>query len=111
MFFCLVRDLRTATPVDQQFQEAYMKDVFVVSARRTPFGSYGGAFATISAPHLASQFIQFILAETGLPDVAIDEVMIGQVLQGGSGQAPARLAMRRLSMTGLQCCLWPGAVR
>jgi acetyl-CoA C-acetyltransferase len=71
-----------------------MSDVFVVSARRTPFGSFGGTLATMSAPQLASQVIQFILADAGLPASAIDEVIIGQVLQGGSGQAPARQAMR-----------------
>ncbi len=71
-----------------------MSDVFVVSARRTPFGSFGGSFATVPAPQLAAQVIQFILAETGLPVGAINEVIIGQVLQGGVGQAPARQAMR-----------------
>jgi len=71
-----------------------MSDVFIVAARRTPFGSFGGALATIPAPQLASQVIQFILADTGLPASAINEVIIGQVLQGGSGQAPARQAMR-----------------
>ena len=71
-----------------------MSDVFIVSARRTPFGSFGGALATIPAPQLAAQVIRFILAETGLPASAIDEVIIGQVLQGGCGQAPARQAMR-----------------
>ena len=71
-----------------------MSDVFVVSARRTPFGSFGGTLATVPAPQLAAQVIRFILAETGLPATAIDEVIIGQVLQGGSGQAPARQAMR-----------------
>ena len=71
-----------------------MPDVFIVSARRTPFGSFGGVLATVPAPQLAAQVIQFILADTGLPASAIDEVIIGQVLQGGSGQAPARQAMR-----------------
>jgi len=71
-----------------------MPDVFIVSARRTPFGSFGGALATVPAPQLAAQVIQFIMADTGLPASAIDEVIIGQVLQGGSGQAPARQAMR-----------------
>ena len=71
-----------------------MSDVFVVSARRTPFGSFGGVLATIPAPQLAAQVIQFILAETGLPAETINEVIIGQVLQGGVGQAPARQAMR-----------------
>ena len=71
-----------------------MSDIFVVSARRTPFGSFGGCLSTVPAPHMASQVIQFILSETGLPAEAINEVIIGQVLQGGSGQAPARQAMR-----------------
>ena len=71
-----------------------MSDVFVVSARRTPFGSFGGVLATMPAPQLAAQVIQFILAETGLPAETINEVIIGQVLQGGVGQAPARQAMR-----------------
>ncbi len=71
-----------------------MSDVFVISARRTPFGSFGGCLATVPAPQLASQVIQFILKETGLPAEAVNEVIIGQVLQGGSGQAPARQAMR-----------------
>jgi len=71
-----------------------MSDVFVVSARRTPFGSFGGTLATMPAPQLAAQVIQSILAETGLPVETINEVIIGQVLQGGVGQAPARQAMR-----------------
>jgi acetyl-CoA C-acetyltransferase len=71
-----------------------MSDVFIISARRTPFGSFGGALATVPATHLATQVIQFILRETAIPAAAIDEVIIGQVLQGGAGQAPARQAMR-----------------
>ncbi len=71
-----------------------MSDIFVVAARRTPFGSFGGSLSTVPAPQMASQVIQFILSETGLPAEEIDEVILGQVLQGGSGQAPARQAMR-----------------
>lgn len=71
-----------------------MSDIFVVSARRTPFGSFGGSLSTVPAPQMASQIIQFILSETGLPADVINEVILGQVLQGGSGQAPARQAMR-----------------
>ena len=71
-----------------------MSDVFIVSARRTPFGSFGGALSTVPAPQLAAQVAEFILNETKLPAHAIDEVIIGQVLQGGIGQAPARQAMR-----------------
>lgn len=71
-----------------------MSDVFIVSARRTPFGCFGGALATVSAPQLAAQVTEFILNETDLPAGSIDEFIVGQVLQAGCGQAPARQAMR-----------------
>ncbi|NOQ41045.1 MAG: acetyl-CoA C-acyltransferase [Desulfuromusa sp.] len=75
-----------------------MKDVFIVSALRTPFGSFGGSLADITAPELASQVISELLQRGSLPGEQIDEVIIGQVLQGGTAQAPARQAMR---MAGL----------
>lgn len=71
-----------------------MPDVFIVSARRTPFGSFGGTLATVPATQLASQVIESLLQNSSLAANAIDEVIIGQVLQGGAGQAPARQAMR-----------------
>ncbi len=71
-----------------------MSDVFVVSARRTPFGSFGGSLSTVPAPQLAAQVIEALLKQTALPAEKVNEVIIGQVLQGGSGQAPARQAMR-----------------
>ncbi|MFO7577640.1 MAG: thiolase family protein [Pelovirga sp.] len=75
-----------------------MNDVFILSAKRTPFGSFGGALADLSAVELAAQVIRNLLAETTLPGNLVDEVIIGQVLQGGAAQAPARQAMR---MAGL----------
>jgi len=71
-----------------------MADVFIVAARRTPFGSFGGTLSTVPAPRLAAQVMQALLAETALAPETIDEVIVGQVLQGGSAQAPARQAMR-----------------
>jgi acetyl-CoA C-acetyltransferase len=71
-----------------------MSDVFIVSARRTPFGSFGGCLATVPAPQLAAQVTRFLLDETQLPADVVGEYILGQVLQGGSGQAPARQAMR-----------------
>ncbi len=75
-----------------------MENVFIVSALRTPFGSLGGALADISAPDLASQLISELVQRSALPKELINEVIIGQVLQGGAAQAPARQAMR---MAGL----------
>lgn len=75
-----------------------MKDVFVVEALRTPFGSFGGQLAEVPAPTLAAQVITELLRRTGLPGSAIDEVILGQVLQSGCAQAPARQAMRQAGL-------------
>ncbi len=75
-----------------------MKDVFIVEALRTPFGSFGGQLAEVSAPTLAAQVITELLQRSGLPGTALDEVILGQVLQGGSAQAPARQAMRQAGL-------------
>lgn len=75
-----------------------MKEVFIVEALRTPFGSFGGQLAKVSAPTLAAQVMKEILQKNGLPGSAIDEVILGQVLQGGAAQAPARQAMRQAGL-------------
>ncbi len=71
-----------------------MSDVFVIEALRTPFGSFGGTLAEVPAPELAAQVIRELLLRFTLPGAELSEVIIGQVLQGGSAQAPARQAMR-----------------
>lgn len=71
-----------------------MQEIYIVDALRTPFGAFGGALAEIPAPQLAATVIRGLLAKYGLAKDAIDEVIIGQVLAGGCGQAPARQAMR-----------------
>ncbi|HEX9778729.1 MAG TPA: thiolase family protein [Geopsychrobacteraceae bacterium] len=75
-----------------------MKDVFVVDALRTPFGSFGGSLSEIAAPDLAAEVIGALLERHAVPGERIGEVILGQVLQGGSGQAPARQAMRRAGL-------------
>jgi len=71
-----------------------MQDVFVVSTQRTPLGSFGGSLAEVPAPRLAAGVMTALLQAQQLPPERIDEVILGQVLQGGSAQAPARQAMR-----------------
>jgi len=71
-----------------------MQDVYVVNALRTPQGSFGGTLADVPAPRLAAAVIGASLEQSGLPAEAVDEVIVGQVLSGGCGQAPARQAMR-----------------
>ncbi len=71
-----------------------MEDVFIVQSLRTPFGSFNGALAEVDAPRLAAGVIKSLIKQSNLDPAAVDEVILGQVLQGGSGQAPARQAMR-----------------
>src|SRR3954451_17367051 len=66
--------------------------VYVVSAARTPIGKFGGALSAVPAVDLGGVAIAAAV-ERGLPpDATIDEVLMGQVLQAGAGQAPARQA-------------------
>lgn len=71
-----------------------MSDVFVVEALRTPFGSFGGALSDLDAPKLAATVMGELLCRNGIAGADVDEVIVGQVLSGGCGQAPARQAMR-----------------
>jgi acetyl-CoA C-acetyltransferase len=66
--------------------------VFVVSAARTPIGSYLGALASVSAPRLGATAIAAALARAKLEPADVEEVFLGNVLSAGIGQAPARQA-------------------
>jgi len=68
------------------------KDIVIVSAKRTAIGSFQGNLSSISASELGSVVIKAILDETGIDPNIIDEVIMGNVLSAGQGQAPARQA-------------------
>lgn len=69
-----------------------MKDVVIVAATRTAVGKFGGSLASVSAPELGATVINALIKQTGISPNTIDEVILGQVLTGGSGQNPARQA-------------------
>lgn len=69
-----------------------MKEVVIVSAARTPIGSFMGALSTISAPKLGAIAIKGALNKIALDPSMVDEVLMGNVVQAGTGQAPARQA-------------------
>ena len=69
-----------------------MKKVYIVSAVRTPMGSFGGGLSTISATSLGAKAIQGAVERIGLNPNEVDEVLMGNVLQANCGQAPARQA-------------------
>ena len=68
------------------------KSVYVVSAVRTPMGSFLGAFSSVSATDLGATAIRGALESGGVAPEAVQEVFMGNVLQAGLGQAPARQA-------------------
>jgi acetyl-CoA C-acetyltransferase len=71
-------------------------NVYLVSAARTPIGKFGGALAGVPAVELGGIAIRAAVERAGLPEgTPIDEVLMGQVLQAGVGQAPARQAALR----------------
>ena len=69
-----------------------MKDVVIVSAVRTPIGSFMGALSTITAPELGAIAIKGALNKIKLDPSKVEEVLMGNVVQAGTGQAPARQA-------------------
>ncbi|EMP8909828.1 TPA: acetyl-CoA C-acetyltransferase [Staphylococcus aureus] len=69
-----------------------MTRVVLAAAYRTPIGVFGGEFKDVPAYDLGATLIEHIIKETGLNPSEIDEVIIGNVLQAGQGQNPARIA-------------------
>ncbi len=69
-----------------------MTDVVIVSAARTPVGSFNGALSALPAHELGKTAILAAIERAGIAAADVDEVIMGQVLQAGAGQGPARQA-------------------
>ena len=69
-----------------------MKEVVIVSAVRTPMGSFGGCLSSVSATKLGSAAIKGAIEKAGIDSRIVNEVFMGNVLQANLGQAPARQA-------------------
>ena len=75
-----------------------MEDVVIVSAARTPVGSFNGAFGTVSAHDLGTVAIRAAIERAGLSADQVDEAILGQVLGAAQGQNPTRQAARNAGM-------------
>src|SRR5579885_2368149 len=75
-----------------------MSQTVIVDGLRTPFGKLGGALSSLPAIDLAAPLIKALVERYGLPGEAIDEVIIGQVLQAGCGQIPSRQALLKAGL-------------
>lgn len=69
-----------------------MKEVYIISAVRTPMGSFGGSLSSVKATKLGSTAIKGAIEKAGIKTDIVDEVFMGNVLQANQGQAPARQA-------------------
>ena len=81
-----------------------MKEVYIISAVRTPIGSFGGSLSTVPAPKLGAAAIKGALDKAGVAADAVEEVFMGNVLQAGLGQAPARQAAMFAGITNEVPC-------
>jgi acetyl-CoA C-acetyltransferase len=71
---------------------AGMNEVYILSAARTPIGKFGGGLSTTPASQLGAVAIRAAVERSGIAPERVDEAIMGQVIQAGAGQAPARQA-------------------
>lgn len=71
-----------------------MKEVYIISAVRTPIGSFGGSLKSLSATQLGAIAIKGVLEKAGVSPAVVQDVLMGAVLQANLGQAPARQAAK-----------------
>ena len=76
-----------------------MREVVIVSAVRTPMGSFGGVLSSVAAPKLGAVAIKGALNKINLDPALVQEVIVGNVLQANNGQAPARQAALAAGLT------------
>jgi acetyl-CoA C-acetyltransferase len=74
------------------------ESIVIVSAARTPIGGLLGDFASLAAWELGAVAVKAAVERAGVPGDAVDEVLLGNCLMAGQGQAPARQAMRRAGL-------------
>jgi acetyl-CoA C-acetyltransferase len=77
---------------------ACMTDVYILSAARTPIGKFAGGLSTVPATELGATAIRAAVERAGIAVERVDEVIMGQVIQAGAGQAPARQAALRAGL-------------
>jgi acetyl-CoA C-acetyltransferase len=69
-----------------------MERVYIVAAKRTAVGTFGGSLKDVPAPRLAAKVIKAVVAQAGLEPAAVDETIVGNVLSAGLGMGPGRQA-------------------
>ena len=80
-------------------------EVLIIDGKRTPVGSFNGGLSTINAPELGAVVIKELVNNSQIDPYQIDEVIMGNVLSAGLGQAPARQAALRAGLPYSTECL------
>lgn len=80
------------------------REVYIVAAKRTPLGSFQGSLSSLPATELGALAIRACLDQISLPQLEVDEVFFGNVLQAGVGQAPARQAALKAGISKSTPC-------
>ncbi|UOQ75016.1 acetyl-CoA C-acyltransferase [Hymenobacter cellulosilyticus] len=75
-----------------------MKEVYIISAVRTPIGSFGGSLASLSATDLGAVALKGALEKAGVDGKEVDQVIMGNVISANLGQAPARQAAKKAGL-------------
>lgn len=78
-----------------------MRNVVIVEAKRTPIGAFGGSLSSFSAPELGATAILEVIKSAGISPDLVNEVVMGNVLTAGIGQAPARQAALKAGLSKL----------
>ncbi|MBK7123333.1 MAG: acetyl-CoA C-acyltransferase [Chitinophagaceae bacterium] len=81
-----------------------MKEVYIISAVRTPIGSFGGSLKGFTATQLGSIAIKGALEKAGIKPALVNEVLMGAVIQANLGQAPAQQAAKFAGLPDEVCC-------
>src|SRR5690625_4736123 len=79
--------------------DAFMQKSVIVAGARTPFGKFGGTLRARTASQLGGVAIKAAIERANVEDEHIDEVIMGNVLQGGQGQLPSRQAAREAGIS------------
>ncbi len=80
------------------------RTVYIVSAVRTPIGSFGGSLKDLTATQLGAAAIKAAVERAGIPPAAVQEVLMGSVIQANLGQAPARQAAKYAGLPDSVIC-------
>ena len=81
-----------------------MNPIVILSATRTPLGAFQGALSAVPAPRLGAAAIKGAVAQAGVNPADVTDCLMGNVLQAGQGQAPARQAAIHAGLpTSVRC--------